>query len=63
MQSLQNEFPGKIFAILDSDHSMDHMLNEMKLLRPLLSAGDYLLVEDSMLNGTPRSSYVGTGTV
>jgi cephalosporin hydroxylase len=53
IQRLKSEFPGKIFAILDSDHSMNHVLAEMKLLRPLLSAGDYLIVEDSMLNGHP----------
>ena len=32
---------------------MNHVLAEMKLLRPLLSAGDYLIVEDSILNGHP----------
>jgi cephalosporin hydroxylase len=53
IRRLKTEFPGKIFAILDSDHSMDHVLAEMKLLRPLLSAGDYLLVEDSTVNGHP----------
>jgi len=53
IRRLKNEFPGKIFAILDSDHSMNHVLDEMKLLRPLLSAGDYLIVEDSTLNGHP----------
>ncbi|HZS22873.1 MAG TPA: CmcI family methyltransferase [Pseudonocardiaceae bacterium] len=53
IRSLKSEFPGKIFAILDSDHSMNHVLAEMKLLRPLLSTGDYLVVEDSMLNGHP----------
>jgi len=53
IQRLRTEFPGKIFAILDSDHAMNHVLAEMKLLRPLLSAGDYLVVEDSMLNGHP----------
>jgi cephalosporin hydroxylase len=53
IQRLKSEFPGKIFAILDSDHSMNHVLAEMKLLRPLLSAGDYLLVEDSNMNGHP----------
>lgn len=53
IQSLKNEFPGKIFAILDSDHTMNHVLAEMKLLRPLLSSGDYLLVEDSTVNGHP----------
>jgi cephalosporin hydroxylase len=53
IQRLKSEFTGKIFAILDSDHSMNHVLDEMKLLRPLLSAGDYLIVEDSTLNGHP----------
>jgi cephalosporin hydroxylase len=53
IQRLKSEFPGKIFAILDSDHSMNHVLAEMKLLRPLLSAGDYLIVEDSNTNGHP----------
>ena len=53
IQRLKSEFPGKIFAILDSDHSMNHVLGEMKLLRPLLSSGDYLIVEDSTVNGHP----------
>jgi cephalosporin hydroxylase len=53
IQRLKSEFPGKIFAILDSDHTRDHVLAEMKLLRPLLSTGDYLLVEDSCVNGHP----------
>jgi cephalosporin hydroxylase len=53
IRNLRDEFPGKVFAILDSDHTMNHVLAEMKLLRPLLSAGDYLLVEDSCVNGHP----------
>jgi cephalosporin hydroxylase len=53
IQRLKSEFPGKIFAMLDSDHSMSNVLAEMKLLRPLLSAGDYLIVEDSDINGHP----------
>jgi cephalosporin hydroxylase len=53
IQRLKFQFPGRIFAILDSDHSRDHVVAEMKLLRPLLSAGDYLVVEDSCINGHP----------
>ncbi len=53
IQRLKGDFPGRIFAILDSDHSMDHVLAEIKLLRPLLCAGDYLVVEDSNINGHP----------
>ena len=61
IQRLKSEFPGKIFAILDSDHSMSNVLAEMELLRPLLSAGDYLIVEDSMLNGHPVVPEFGPG--
>ncbi|MDA2890736.1 CmcI family methyltransferase [Mycolicibacterium sp. BiH015] len=58
---LKRTYPGRIFAILDSDHSKDHVLAEMKLLRPLLSPGDYLIVEDSMLNGHPNLPGWGPG--
>nr|WP_082909307.1 CmcI family methyltransferase [Mycolicibacterium iranicum] len=58
---LRQDHPGKAFAILDSDHSMHHVLAEMKLLRPLLSAGDYLVVEDSLLNGHPVAPEWGPG--
>jgi len=53
IQRLKSEFPGKIFAILDSGHTMNHVPAEMKLLRPLLSAGDYLIVKDPNINGHP----------
>jgi cephalosporin hydroxylase len=53
IQRLKEEYPGPIFAILDSDHTKDHVLGEMKLLRPLLKTGDYLVVEDSTVNGHP----------
>jgi cephalosporin hydroxylase len=61
IQRLKNEFPGRVFAILDSDHSMDHVLAEMRLLRPLLCVGDYLVVEDSSVNGHPVLPGFGPG--
>lgn len=61
IRQLKAEYPGKIFAILDSDHTKDHVLAEMKILRPLLSAGDYLLVEDSCVNGHPIMPGFGPG--
>lgn len=61
IRGLKDEFPGKIFAILDSDHAMNHVLAEMNLVRPLLSPGDYLIVEDSMLNGHPNLPGWGPG--
>lgn len=61
IRELRSEYPGKVWAILDSDHSMAHVLAEMKLLRPLLTAGDYLVVEDSLLNGHPVAPEWGPG--
>jgi cephalosporin hydroxylase len=37
--ALKTQYPGKIFAILDSDHTKPHVLAEMMLLRPLLNSG------------------------
>jgi cephalosporin hydroxylase len=61
IRQLREEYPGKVWAILDSDHSMEHVLGEMKLLRPLLKTGDYLVVEDSLLNGHPVAPEWGPG--
>lgn len=53
IHALRHEFPGPVFAILDSDHRAEHVLGEMKLLRNVLRRGDYLIVEDSNINGRP----------
>jgi len=53
IQVLRRDFPGPIFAILDSNHEKTHVLNELLLLRPLLHRGDYVVVEDSNVNGHP----------
>jgi cephalosporin hydroxylase len=59
--ALRLEYPGPIFAILDSDHSEAHVLGEMKLLRPVLVKGDYVIVEDSNVNGHPVYPSHGPG--
>lgn len=61
IKKLRALHPGPVFAILDSDHSMAHVLAEMELLRGVLVAGDYLVVEDSNLNGHPVMSSWGPG--
>ncbi len=53
--------PGKIFAILDSDHARDHVYAEMVMLRDILKPGDYLVVEDSNINGHPVLPEWGPG--
>lgn len=50
---LRKQYSGPIFAILDSDHSKDHVLAEMKSLRGITERGDYIVVEDSNINGNP----------
>lgn len=59
IQELRDERP--LFAILDSDHTKDHVLKEMLVLRPLLRKGDYLVVEDGNINGHPVLPAWGPG--
>ncbi len=61
IRQLRAAYPGPMFAILDSDHSQTHVLAEMKLLRPLTHRCDYLIVEDSNINGHPVDRSFGPG--
>ncbi len=53
--------PGPIFMILDSDHSMDHVLKELELWVPFLNPGDTLIIEDTIINGHPVRADFGPG--
>lgn len=60
LKSLRIEFPGPIFAILDSDHHKPHVLAELLMLRDILHQGDYLVVEDTII-GHPILTGFGPG--
>ena len=50
-----------MLLILDSDHAASHVLRELNVLVPLLRRGDYLIVEDTIVNGHPVRPDFGPG--
>jgi cephalosporin hydroxylase len=51
----------KTLVTLDSDHSMEHVLNELHAYAPMVSRGSYLVVEDTHIDGVPTQPESGPG--
>jgi cephalosporin hydroxylase len=57
-----SEFLGsseRAILILDSNHTHDHVLAELRALAPLLPAGGYVLVADTLVEEFPEAHFQG----
>ena len=52
---------GRAMVILDSDHSEAHVYDEILAYSPFVQIGDYLIVEDTNVNGHPIYPDYGPG--
>jgi len=47
----------KVMVFLDSNHTYEHVLQELKLYSPLVTKGSYLVVYDTVIDEMPDSFF------
>jgi cephalosporin hydroxylase len=62
IRSVESLIPnGRGLVSLDSDHSVRHVANELRLYCEFVGVGSYLVVEDTNINGHPVLPGFGPG--
>jgi cephalosporin hydroxylase len=51
----------KVMVVLDSDHSKAHVSEELKIYHNMVSKGQYMIIEDTNVNGNPIAPDFGPG--
>ncbi|MFC1515418.1 cephalosporin hydroxylase family protein [Thermodesulfobacteriota bacterium] len=47
----------RILVVLDSNHTHEHVLSELELYSPLVQAGSYVIVFDTMIEDMPENTF------
>lgn len=47
----------KVMVILDSNHTHEHVYNELNMYAPLIKSGQYILAQDTLIEFVPKQTH------